>query len=94
MSENYLDRDISWISFNDRVLDETKKDIPLAEKVMFHGIVASNLEEFMQVRYPAFIESSTSDQIKDFLKAISIHYSRASRKFIAFNKISTDSRNQ
>lgn len=32
MSENYLDRDISWISFNDRVLDETKKDIPLAEK--------------------------------------------------------------
>ena len=48
---NYFNRDISWLSFNHRVLLEADEDtLPLFERINFIAIYSSNLEEFYQVR--------------------------------------------
>lgn len=47
----YFDRDISWLSFNYRVLLEADNDsLPLYERINFIAIYSSNLEEFYKVR--------------------------------------------
>ncbi|UJF36276.1 RNA degradosome polyphosphate kinase [Paenibacillus hexagrammi] len=47
----YLNRDLSWIEFNRRVLEEAQDpSTPLLERVKFLSIVSSNLDEFMSVR--------------------------------------------
>ena len=47
----YFNRDISWLSFNYRVLMEADDDtLPLYERINFIAIYSSNLEEFYQVR--------------------------------------------
>jgi polyphosphate kinase len=47
----YLNRDISWLSFNFRVLQEAMdKTLPLYERIKFLAIYSSNTEEFYQVR--------------------------------------------
>ena len=46
-----IHRDISWLSFNYRVLQEAKDErVPLMERVKFMGIYSSNLDEFFRVR--------------------------------------------
>lgn len=48
-----LDRDLSWLSFNGRVLDEAEKnETPLLERIKFLSIFSSNLDEFYRVRFP------------------------------------------
>ena len=47
----YMDRDISWLSFNLRVLQEAADEsLPLYERIKFLAIYSSNLEEFFKVR--------------------------------------------
>lgn len=47
----YIHRDISWLSFNYRVLQEAKDpSVPLFERVKFLAIYSSNLDEFFRVR--------------------------------------------
>lgn len=49
--ENFINRDLSWIEFNKRVLDEAlNPELPLLEKVKFVSIFCSNLDEFYMIR--------------------------------------------
>jgi polyphosphate kinase len=52
----FFDRDISWLSFNERVLMEAEKEnIPLVERLKFLAIYSSNLDEFYRVRIPSIM---------------------------------------
>lgn len=59
----YLNRDISWLSFNERVLQEAHDHtVPLYERLKFLGIFSSNLDEFFRVRYPVIVALSKLDK--------------------------------
>jgi polyphosphate kinase len=48
---NFFNRDISWLSFNLRVLEEAEdKELPLYERIKYLAIYSSNLDEFYRVR--------------------------------------------
>lgn len=49
--EAYVDRDLSWMYFNRRILKEAEKpEVPLLERLKFLGIYSNNLDEFFRVR--------------------------------------------
>lgn len=49
--KNWIDKEISWISFNDRVLQEAlDPNVPLIERIRFLGIYSNNQDEFFKVR--------------------------------------------
>ncbi|MGG6544919.1 UNVERIFIED_CONTAM: RNA degradosome polyphosphate kinase [Prevotella sp. 15_C9] len=76
---NYVERDVSWMYFNHRILQEArKKEVPLLERLSFLGIYSNNLDEFFRVRMASLnriIESGnvsheTAQKIKHTIKTI------------------------
>jgi polyphosphate kinase len=60
----YFDRELSWLSFNYRVLQEAKdKSVPLFERLKFLAIYSSNLDEFFRIRV-ASLRSLLSLKVK------------------------------
>lgn len=48
----YIEKELSWLSFNERVLQEAAdKQVPLIERIRFLGIFSNNLDEFYKVRF-------------------------------------------
>ncbi|MGA1185650.1 MAG: polyphosphate kinase 1, partial [Ilumatobacteraceae bacterium] len=71
VTPRYLNREISWLDFNDRVLDlADEPGIPLLERIKFVAIASSNLDEFFQVRVAALkdqIAAGVEDETPDGL---------------------------
>jgi polyphosphate kinase len=86
----YVDRDVSWMYFNYRILQEAEKEyVPLLERLSFLGIYSNNLDEFFRVRVASLnriLESSDASRkmkqdVKKTLRTIAKLNEQYSREY-------------
>ena len=84
-ASRYVERDVSWMYFNQRILLEAaKKNVPLLERLSFLGIYSNNLDEFFRVRV-ATLNRIMECEDKDIKK----ERENAQRIFKQINKLNT-----
>ncbi len=78
-----MDRDLSWLSFNGRVLDEARdQHLPLYERLKFLAIYSSNLDEFYRVRVASYGRGSDPSQVlPKILRIVDSHQNEFGRIF-------------
>lgn len=82
----YVERDLSWMYFNHRILQEAQKEsVPLLERLSFLGIYSNNLDEFFRVRMASLNRLLESDD-----KNLKKHYDQIRRTIVAINKLNTE----
>lgn len=91
----YFKRDISWLSFNYRVLLEAKdKSLPVYERIKFLAIYSSNLEEFYKVRvsgyHSSLVKEIKEESVEEALKTLSEINAEVTVQEEEFNRILND----
>ena len=81
----YVERDVSWMYFNHRILQEARKEnIPLLERLSFLGIYSNNLDEFFRVRMASLNRLLESDN-----KEIRKQHDNIRKTIKTINKLNT-----
>jgi len=81
--QQYVERDISWMYFNHRILQEAQKEnVPLLERLSFLGIYSNNLDEFFRVRMASLNRLMEADD-----KAIKRQHETIAQTIKTINKL-------
>ncbi|EAJ6135712.1 RNA degradosome polyphosphate kinase [Campylobacter lari] len=96
----YINRELSWLAFNSRVLDQCSKDLPLLEKLKFIAIYCTNLDEFYMIRvaglkqlFIAGISTASNDEMTPLAQLKAIRNYLHEEKYVVeqyFTKITHD----
>src|SRR5665647_3662285 len=64
MNIKIRNKELSWLSFNERLLQEaSKKEVPLIERLKFLGIYSNNLDEFFRIKVAILRRLATIDNL-------------------------------